>query len=447
LLGRNYFIIVFERAGKVCGDEIAGTYLKKPKRFMQGRTFSRNNYRSGSRSGQRSNFRGGGSSGRGFSNKGRFSGSKLDIAQFIQKNQAEIRNHPLKDEGVYKPTNKFADFKIENGLKNNIISKGYSEPTPIQDQVIPLLLQGKDVVGIANTGQGKTAAFLIPTINNVLLHRENKVIVIVPTRELALQIEKEFKEFSAGLRVFAVTCIGGTGIRNQFYGLKRGYDFIIGTPGRIKDLVQRRALDLSKVRTVVLDEADRMLDMGFVDEIKFLIGQMPANRQTLFFSATFPDAIEQLVKKFTNSPVKISVKSREMPLNISHEIIKTGGNGAKKMEKLCELLAGEDFSKVLIFGRTKWGVENLSEDLMKRGFKAESIHGGKTQSNRQKALGFFKANQVRILVATDVAARGLDIDNVTHVINYDVPATYDDYVHRIGRTGRGQHTGSAITFI
>ncbi|MFA5742476.1 MAG: DEAD/DEAH box helicase [Candidatus Paceibacterota bacterium] len=417
---------------------------------MQTRTFSRNSQRSGSRSGGRSDFRRGGSSSGsrgGFSGKGRFSGNKLDIARFIQKNEAEIRNHPVKDEEVYKPVHKFADFKIENDLKNNIAKKGYNDPTPIQDQVIPLLLQGKDVVGIANTGQGKTAAFLIPAINNILLHRENKTIIIVPTRELALQIEKEFKDFSFGLRVYAVTCIGGTGIRNQFYGLKRGYDFIIGTPGRIKDLVQRRALDMSKMKTVVLDEADRMLDMGFVDEIKFLINQMPADRQTLFFSATFPSAIEQLASKFTKNPVKISVKTREMPLNITHEVIKTGGDKGRKMEKLCELLAGEDFSKVLIFGRTKWGVESLSEDLSERGFKAESIHGGKTQSNRQKALGFFKANQVKILVATDVAARGLDIDNVTHVINYDVPATYDDYIHRIGRTGRCQNKGSAITFI
>jgi len=432
----------------VRGNEIAEAYLKKPKQIMQGRTFSRNNYRSSSRPGQRSGSGRGGFSSRGSSNgRGRFSGNKLNIAQFIQKNEAELRNHPTKEVEAYKIVNKFADFKIESGLKSNIIRKGYSDPTPIQDQTIPLLLQGKDVVGIANTGQGKTAAFLIPIINNVLLHRENKAIVIVPTRELASQIEKEFKEFSAGLRIFSVTCIGGTGIRGQFYGLKRGYDVVIGTPGRIKDLVQRRALDMSKIRTVVLDEADRMLDMGFVDEIKFLIGQMPANRQTLFFSATFPAAIEQLVKKFTNNPVKISVKSSEMPLNISHEVIKTGGNGVRKMEKLCEMLAGDDFSKVLIFGRTKWGVENLSEDLAKRGFKAESIHGGKTQAKREKALSFFKANQIKILVATDVAARGLDIDNVTHVINYDVPATYEDYVHRIGRTGRGQKTGSAITFI
>lgn len=416
---------------------------------MQGRTFSRNNYRSSSRSGQGNHSKGGRFSGRGFAGKkGRFSAKKLDIAGFIQRNQAEIKNHPVKEEQTsYKSANRFVDFRIDGRLKNNITKKGYGEPTPIQDKVIPLLLQGRDVVGIANTGQGKTAAFLIPAINNVLSARGEKVLVIVPTRELALQIEKEFKDFSSGLNVFAVTCIGGTGIGNQIRGLKRGCDFIIGTPGRIKDLVQRKVLDPSKIKTVILDEADRMLDMGFVEEIEFLIARIPAGRQTLFFSATFPAAIERLVEKFAKEPARVSVKSREMPLNISQEVIKTGGNGVKKMEKLCEMLALEDFNKVLIFGRTKWGVQNLSEDLSKRGFKTESIHGGKTQSKRERALYCFKSNRVNILVATDVAARGLDIDNVTHVINYDVPATYEDYVHRIGRTGRGGNTGTAITFI
>ncbi|MDD4625097.1 MAG: DEAD/DEAH box helicase [Candidatus Pacebacteria bacterium] len=415
---------------------------------MQRRSFSKNNYKkSSSRFGSKGGFKKGGSFGRGFSGKQkRFFSGKLDIAGFIQKSQAEIKNHPVKEE-VYKPSSSFSDFKIENSLKNNILKKGYKDPTPIQDQAIPLLLQGKDMVGIANTGQGKTAAFLIPAINNILLNRENKTIIIVPTRELALQIEKDFKDLSAGLRVFAVTCIGGAGIRNQFYGLRRGYDFIIGTPGRIKDLVQRKALDMSKIKTVVLDEADRMLDMGFVEDINFLLSKTPASRQTLFFSATFPSAIDKLAGRFTKNPIKISVKTRETPLSISQEVVRTGGNNGKKMDKLCELLAGEDFSKVLIFGKTKWGVENLSEDLAGRGFKSESIHGGKTQSKRQKALNFFKANQIKVLVATDVAARGLDIDNVTHVINYDLPATYDDYVHRIGRTGRGQNKGKAITFI
>lgn len=384
---------------------------------------------------------------RGFQKKGKgrknFSGEKLDIETFIRQNKAES-NKKIVKETEYTPTCKFSDFKIEKSLKNNIEKKGYKEPTPIQDKVIPLLLGGKDVVGIANTGQGKTAAFLIPTINNVLLNRKNKTIIIVPTRELAQQIEKEFKEFSAGLKIYTVTCIGGTSIRNQFYGLRKGYDFIIGTPGRIKDLVQRKALDMSKIKTVVLDEADRMLDMGFIDEIKELIGRMPDKRQTLFFSATFPKAIEQLVNEFSKNPVRVSVKTQEMPLNISQEVIRSNGN---KMEKLCELLCQKDFNKVIIFGRTQLGVQKLSNNLSEKGFKSESIHGGKTQGKRQRALRFFKINQVKILVATDVAARGLDIEDVTHVINYDMPATYKDYVHRIGRTGRGQKKGSAITLI
>ncbi|MFA5009352.1 MAG: DEAD/DEAH box helicase [Candidatus Paceibacterota bacterium] len=365
---------------------------------------------------------------------------KIDVSKFIQNNTA------INQEVAYVPKNKFIDFKIDNRLKISVNRKGYQNPTPIQDQTIPLVLENKDVVGIANTGTGKTAAFLLPTINKVLLNKNEKVIILVPTRELALQIEKEFKEFTAGLRIFSVICIGGTNIKKQFFDLKTNHNFIIGTPGRIKDLIQRKSLNLSFFKTVVLDEADRMLDMGFIDDIKFLMSKMPENKQVLCFSATVPLEIESLINDFLKNPIKISVKSRESSGNVNQDIIKISDQ-RKKTEILCELLIKKEFYKVLIFGKTKFGVERLSRTLIEKGFKAISIHGDKNQSKREKALNLFRKDQVKILVATDVAARGLDINDISHVINYDLPATYDDYVHRIGRTGRGSKKGVAITFV
>ena len=365
---------------------------------------------------------------------------KIDVSKFIQNNTA------INQEVAYVPKNKFIDFKIDNRLKISVNRKGYQNPTPIQDQTIPLVLENKDVVGIANTGTGKTAAFLLPTINKVLLNKNEKVIILVPTRELALQIEKEFKEFTAGLRIFSVICSGGTNIKKQFFDLKTNHNFIIGTPGRIKDLIQRKSLNLSFFKTVVLDEADRMLDMGFIDDIKFLMSKMPENKQVLCFSATVPLEIESLINDFLKNPIKISVKSRESSGNVNQDIIKISDQ-RKKTEILCQLLTKKEFSKVLIFGKTKFGVERLSRTLIEKGFKAISIHGDKNQSKREKALNLFRKDQVKILVATDVAARGLDINDISHVINYDLPATYDDYVHRIGRTGRGSKKGVAITFV
>ena len=401
---------------------------------MQKRRFNNNN--SNRKFGDRSRFKK-----RDFSSKKRgFSATRIDISKFIQKVM------PAEEDIAYKPENKFIDFDIDNRLKTSIVRKGYSEPTPIQDKIIPLILKGRDVVGIANTGTGKTAAFLIPAINKTLLNKRNKTIIIVPTRELAFQIEKEFREFTNGMHLFSMLCIGGTSVRDQLRKAKMNNDFVIGTPGRIKDLVQRKALNMANFQTIVLDEADRMLDMGFVEDMRFLMAQMPAQKQALLFSATLPDEIERLSRQFLNNPEKVSVKTRESSTNVNQDIVKVG-DPAKKLDVLCDLLNKKEFTKVLVFGKTKHGVEKLSKSLMQKGFKAESIHGDKTQSRRKRAVDMFKSGIVRILVATDVAARGLDIDNVSHVINYDIPATYDDYVHRIGRTGRGKKKGEALTFI
>jgi len=267
-----------------------------------------------------------------------------------------------------------------------------------------------------------------------------------PTRELALQIQDELKSFTAGMKIFSVCCVGGASIGKQISELRYFNNFIIGTPGRLKDLIERGKINLGGFSAVVLDEADRMLDMGFLPDMRQIIGLMPRERQTLFFSATITSEVERLIKDFLREPVRISVKTGDTAKNVHQDIVKIG-KGKDKLDVLHELLNQKEFSKVLIFGRTKHGVEKLSDILVKRGFKAESIHGNKNQYKRQKALGLFKDNRVQVLVATDVAARGLDINDVSHVINYDLPATYDDYVHRIGRTGRGAKYGKALTFI
>jgi len=304
---------------------------------------------------------------------------------------------------------------------------------------------GKDVVGLANTGTGKTAAFLVPLINRVIHDREQRALIMVPTRELALQIEQEFYGFTKRLNINAVTCVGGANIQPQIRVLRRNPNFVIGTPGRLKDLIDRRDLDLSKFGTVVLDEADRMLDMGFIGDMREILALMPKKRHTLFFSATLSRDIEKLIGEFLNDPVRISVKTRDTAATIDQDVVYF--DPSTKFEKLVETLKEQNMDKVLVFGRTKHGVERLARDLTRAGVKAESIHGDKTHGHRQKALGLFKQDQVSVLVATDVAARGLDISGVSHVINYDLPGTYEDYTHRIGRTGRAGKAGKALTFV
>ena len=353
---------------------------------------------------------------------------------------------PVAEVKAYEPKNRFADFELHDHIKKNISKKGYSTPTPIQDQAIPHILKGSDVVGIANTGTGKTAAFLLPLLHKVISNPTESVLIIVPTRELAQQINDEFMQFRDGLNIYSACCVGGASIGMQIGALRRPNNFVIGTPGRLKDLIQRNVLKPARFGTIVLDEADRMLDMGFVQDMRFIMSKMADNRHTLFFSATTAPEVDKLINEFLREPVKISVKTGETAKNVDQDVVKVNGDKGK-ITILEELLSKPEFKKVLVFGRTKFGVEKLSKELGKRGFKSESIHGNKNQNARQRALVAFKTNQAQILVATDVAARGLDIPNVSHVINYDVPATYEDYVHRIGRTGRGDQRGKALTFV
>ncbi len=369
----------------------------------------------------------------------RFAGKYIDPSKFIKKAviTEEVEN--------FVPEHKFVDFAVSEKLKLNITRKGYQLPTPIQDKAIPHILRGEDVVGIANTGTGKTAAFLIPLIEKVSKLKQEKVLIMVPTRELALQIDEELKAFVRGFGIFSVCCVGGANIRAQLAQLRHHNNFIIGTPGRLKDLVERRAINLTEFKTVVLDEADRMLDMGFINDMKFMLGQMPSPRHTLFFSATLSPEIERLIHSFLRQPARISVKTQETAANVEQDVVRV--SGANKFVKLLELLRQADFNRVLVFARTKHGSEKLSRDLKKEGISTESIHGNKSQSQRQRALAAFKQGLTQVLVATDVAARGLDISDISHVINYDIPATYEDYIHRIGRTGRGNKRGKALTFV
>lgn len=371
--------------------------------------------------------------------KRNFQEMPIDLSKLINKAQAPEEVAP------FTPVHSFTDFPVDDQLKDNIVEKGYALPTPIQDQSIPHVLNGEDIVGIANTGTGKTAAFLIPLIDKVLKHRKERVLIMVPTRELAIQIEQEFYGFAKRLSIHAVTCVGGAGIEPQIRVLRRTPNFVIGTPGRLKDLIERHELDLSDFATVVLDEADRMLDMGFIDDMREILGYMPKKRHTLFFSATLSREIEKLIGEFLNEPARVSVKTRDTAHTIDQDVVRI--ESGRKLEQLTELLKEPGFDKVLVFGRTKHGVERLAKDLLRAGIAAESIHGDKTHGRRQKALGLFKQDKVNVLVATDVAARGLDISGVSHVINYDLPSTYEDYTHRIGRTGRAGKAGKALTFI
>lgn len=355
-------------------------------------------------------------------------------------------NTPKEELVIYNCIHTFNDLDIEERLKRNISNLDYNSPTPIQDQAIPHILEGLDLIGIANTGTGKTAAFLIPLINKVLKNRYEKVLIVAPTRELASQIKDDFSALAKNLGINSVLCIGGGRMHMQKSDLKRPFNFIIGTPGRIQDLVKQKCINLSIFQTVVLDEADHMVDIGFIDTIKSIISFLHNKRQSLFFSATIDGKVKEILRDFVKSPVTVSVKVQDTAENVVQEIVKIFGPHTKT-DRLHDLLIQKDFEKVLIFGRTKWGVQKLSDELYKRGFKTGAIHGNKRQNQRQRVLDAFKRDEIRILLATDVASRGLDIPNVSHVINYDLPESYDAYIHRIGRTGRADKKGTALTFV
>lgn len=409
-----------------------------------GSSFNRNRRSpGGSRSGG-SRFSGNRSGGRSFSRGSSRSGGgrkqpTFDPSQFINKNPVEIT------EVAYEPTHTFSDFGLHADIAATVAKQGITSPSPIQDQVIPLILEGKDVIGLAETGTGKTAAFLLPLIQKTLTQKNQQTLILTPTRELALQAESEFRKFGTGFKLYATSCVGGTSIRPQIRALQRNNHFIIGTPGRILDLIDRGNLRPERITNVVLDEADRMLDMGFIHDMRKILSDVTKDRQTLFFSATMTEEAKKLVNDFMRSPVSVSVKKKDVTNSIAQDVITF--EHAHKFDTLLALLSKEDLKRVIIFGSMKHSVEKLSKELCQEGIKAESIHGNKSHGQRQRSLSAFKSGNARVLVATDVAARGIHVDNVTHVINYDLPNTFEDYVHRIGRTGRGIHKGQALTFV
>jgi superfamily II DNA/RNA helicase len=409
--------------------------------FNRSNSGAKGGHFSGGRSG--GSFSGGRGRGGGGRAGGRGNGKKyIDPAKFI--------NHAIspKEEIKYVADHKFSDFALDKRILDNVTNIGFEYPSAIQDQALNFVIEGHDLLGMANTGTGKTAAFLLPIINNLAYsHAEKSVLIMTPTRELAQQIDEEFKKFANGMKLYSSVFVGGANMNRQISALKRRPHVIIGTPGRIGDLIKRKLLNLDDVDTFVLDEVDRMLDMGFVNEIKRIAALLTTARQTLAFSATMTPAIQQLLSGFLKDGYEVvSVATTATNEHIDQNVIPSS-NKAEKIDLLKELLAKEEFDKVLVFGETKFGVQRLADSLNNANLSATAIHGNKSQAQRQKALQSFKNGDVQIMVATDVAARGLDIPNVSHVINFDTPNTYEDYVHRIGRTGRGGKSGKALTFV
>ncbi len=346
----------------------------------------------------------------------------------------------------------FKTIGLADPLVQGILATGYTAPTEIQSKAIPAILEGHDIIGCAQTGTGKTAAFVLPILNRFETQPKRtkkpaiRALVITPTRELALQIEKSIIGYGRFLKLKTLTVYGGSRIDTQIKTIKRGVDIVVATPGRLLDHLQRNTINLSTVEMLVLDEADRMFDMGFIKDIRKIIAQLPKNRQTLLFSATMPEAIKTLAQSIQHSPVTIQIGRQNNPIEtITQHIYNV--SQSKKLELLMQIIVEEKMFSVLIFSRTKRGADRICQKLTKQGIEAVAIHSDRTQRQRLRALEGFKQGKYQVLVATDIAARGINIEGISHVINYEVPGFPEDYVHRIGRTGRATALGDAITFV
>lgn len=344
----------------------------------------------------------------------------------------------------------FTELKLIKPILDALQKEGYERPTPIQEQSVPSILEGKDLLGTAQTGTGKTAAFAIPILQK--LHQKNirnnqiKALILTPTRELAIQIEESFKAYGANLPLRTLAIFGGVKQGAQENALKRGIDILVATPGRLLDFISQGIISLKNLEIFVLDEADRMLDMGFVHDVKRVVKLLPQKRQTLFFSATFPKEIQELANSMLTNPVKVSVT----PVSSTADTIQQSVYFVEKENKLdllTHILKNHIDESVLVFARTKHGADKIARKLQKEKISAEAIHGNKSQNQRQNALTNFKSGKTRILVATDIAARGIDIDELKHVINFELSDVSETYVHRIGRTGRAGNEGSSISFV
>ena len=342
-------------------------------------------------------------------------------------------------------TTEFTSLNLRPELVQTVITLGYTEPTPIQAALIPVMLTGVDVIGQAQTGTGKTAAFALPILHNLESNQRHvQALVLAPTRELALQVSEAMGQYGSQLKVRVLAVYGGQPYSPQINQLKRGVDIVVGTPGRLKDLLERKVLNLSEVKTVVLDEADEMLNMGFIEDVETILAATPSERQTALFSATLPPRIRTLADRFMRNPQAVTIKRPTLTV-LATEQRYYFVNESDKLHAVMNLLEVENMTSVLIFARTRAETARLANELSQRGFPAEAIHGDLDQNARERTLARFRQNQVKVLVATDVAARGLDIDDISHVINYQLPDDPEVYVHRIGRTGRAGKTGIAIT--
>ena len=341
----------------------------------------------------------------------------------------------------------FAELGLEQALVAELDSLGYEEPTPIQTAAVPALLEGRDVIGSAATGTGKTAAFALPMIQRLDLGAQGvQALVLAPTRELAVQVAEAVHRYGRGKRTSVLPVYGGQSIERQLGALKRGVQVVVGTPGRVLDHIRRGSLDLSSVRYAILDEADEMLDMGFIEDIEAILSETPAERQTALFSATFPPRIRDLSERHLRDPVRVAVRPEPMDTPRVRQVAYVVPR-AHKLEALVRVLDLEAPTSAIVFCRTRTEVDELTQALALRGYRPEALHGGLNQTQRDRVMGRFRDGAADLLVATDVAARGLDVEHVSHVVNYDIPQSPEVYVHRIGRTGRAGRTGVAITLV
>ncbi len=345
----------------------------------------------------------------------------------------------------------FENLNLIQPLLNAVNKKGYLNPTPIQEKAIPIILQGKDIFGCAQTGTGKTAAFALPILQLLETEKDRnqrravRTLILAPTRELVAQISEEITNYGKGLDIRLVTIYGGISQKAQTLALQKGVDIIVAAPGRLLDLMNQGFVHLDKVEYLVLDEADRMLDMGFINDIRKITAKLPVKRQTMLFSATAPEEIKKLAASLLHHPVQLNLSPDAMPpILVSQSVYHVKKENKKLL--LTYVLQNDAVKHVLVFTRTKHGADKVVKDLMRNGIKAQAIHGNKSQSARDKALKDFKNRSIRVLVATDVASRGIDVDKLTHVINYEIPEQAETYVHRIGRTGRAGETGAALSF-
>jgi len=341
----------------------------------------------------------------------------------------------------------FQEFNLHPVIAASIKEAGYVTPTPIQQQAIPTVMQGRDVMGLAQTGTGKTAAFALPVLNRLMEGPRGcvRALVVAPTRELAEQIHESFVTLGKGTRLRSVTVYGGVNVNPQIHALKNGVEIVVACPGRLLDHIGQGTIDLSRLEVLILDEADQMFDMGFLPDIRRILGHIPAKRQTLLFSATMPPSINKLAHDILNNPVTVQVGNTAPPVTVSHALYPVEQH--LKTALLMELLKHTDTDSVLIFTRTKHRAKRLGEQLENAGYKAASLQGNLSQNRRQAALDGFRDGTYQILVATDIAARGIDVSQISHVINYDIPDTPEAYVHRIGRTGRAAKSGDAFTMV